>query len=70
VVAVRLSTSAKTALKSLWTDFESYFGKLLEQFREHKAYVEDEAKAAAMKDTSSRFESLEIRAEGTITAVL
>lgn len=63
-MTVRLRTGVKVGLKLCWSNFEGQFGAILEDLREHKAYVEDEAKAAAMEDGQLRFQKLEIQAEG------
>jgi fungal STAND N-terminal Goodbye domain len=44
-----LGSSSKAAFKVIWANFETQFGKTLDSFREHKTYIEDEAKAAAIK---------------------
>jgi len=60
----RLGSSSKAAFKVTWADFEAQFGKVLDSFREHKAYIEDEAKAAAMNDILIRLQTLQVHAEG------
>ena len=40
----------------------------MEQFREHKAHVEAEAKAAAMEDSQKRLERLELQGKGEISS--
>jgi hypothetical protein len=60
----KLGSSSKVALKVTWADFEAQFGKVLDAFREHKAYIEDEAKAAAMNDILTRLQTLQVHAEG------
>jgi len=62
--AFRLGSSSKAAFKVTWADFETQFGKILDSFREHKAYIEDEAKAAAMNDILTRLQTLQVHAEG------
>jgi hypothetical protein len=59
-----LGSSSKAAFKVTWANFEAQFGKVLDAFREHKAYIEDEAKAAAMNDIQTRLQTLQVHAEG------
>jgi hypothetical protein len=59
-----IGTSANAAMKLCWKDFDRQFGDLLERFREHKAHVEEEAKAAAMEDGQLRFEKMENQGQG------
>jgi len=60
----KLGSSSKVSFKVTWVDFEAQFGKVLDAFREHKAYIEDEAKAAAMNDILTRLQMLQVHAEG------
>lgn len=62
------SSSSKAAFKVTWANFEAQFGKILDAFREHKAYIEDEAKVAAMNDIQTRLQKLQVHAEGQYSA--
>ena len=64
----RLGSSSKAAFKVTWANFEAQFGKTLDAFRERKAYIEDEAKAAAMNDIQTRLQTLQVHAEGQYSA--
>jgi hypothetical protein len=64
----KLGSSSKVAFKVTWADFEAQFGKVLDAFREHKAYIEDEAKAAAMNDILTRLQTLQAHAKGQYSA--
>src|SRR2546421_633876 len=70
LVSDRIGTSAKSALKLCWSDFEGQFEKILDNLREQRMFVEDEAKAAAMEDSQVRFKRLEYKAEGVYTSYM